>query len=442
MQSMPVSPKAIQIFYSYIREDEKWQKKLETQLSALHWNGLISHWHHGLVALGRERQQEIDEHLSTAHIFLLLVSPGFLASDYCSTVEVKKALERHEKNDAYVIPIILEDCDWKTSTFGKLQSLPRDGRPLHQWEASDAPISQVAGEIRKVIDKLVAREWLNYGDTLQERKYYEKALRAFEKALKYDSTYAEAYNRMGDTYYARNNNEEAFKAYETARKYDPRGTRAWYGIGNVYLRQRNYEDALDAFQQVTTIDPDNAWSAWAWYEQGKIQQRFNHSSEALDAYERAINAGKKIEDLALFHHDKGILYEKLEKYAEALAETEKALFLDPERISSYRNKGFALDKLGRFDEALEAFEEAIRRKPDYPNAHQGKGKVLRQQGKYQEALQEIEEAIRLKENYMWAWKNKETTLKLLAKQAREEVERYDRLAQEAHVKARQLGHNS
>src|SRR5207248_5466680 len=117
---------------------------------------------------------------------------------------------------------------------------------------------------------------------------------------------------------------------------------------------------------------------------------------------------------------------------------EKALSFDPEDISLYRNKGHALSKLGRFDEALEAFEEAIRRKPDYPNAHQGKGGVLRHQGKYQEALQEIEEAIRLKGDYMWAWKNKETTLKLLAQQAREEAERYDKLAREAHEKAKQL----
>src|SRR5216110_1747164 len=275
MQLLPTTSKPIQIFYSYIAEDEKWQKKLETQLSGLHLDGLICHWHHKLIEAGREQQREIDEHLNTAHIFLLLVSPGFLASDYCRNVEVKKALERYEKSEAYVIPVILEHSDWKTSPFGKLQSLPRNGKPICQWEASDAPLFNIAGEIRKIIEKLVAREWLNYGGTLYERKYYEKALSAFENALKCDSGYVEAYNRMGDTYYAQHNDEEALKAYESARKYDPRSTWAWYGIGNVYLRRKNYESALDAFQQITTIDPDNAWSARAWYEQGKLQQRFD-----------------------------------------------------------------------------------------------------------------------------------------------------------------------
>lgn len=171
----------------------------------------------------------------------------------------------------------------------------------------------------------------------------------------------------------------------------------------------------------------------------KLQQRFDRPSEALDAYERAIVTGKKEEDLALFHHDKGVLYEELNKHAEALVEAEKALSFDPKRISSYRNKGHALNQLGRFDEALEVFEEAIRRKPNYPNAHLGKSTSLKGQGKYQEALQEIEEAIRLKGDYMWAWKNKEKVLKLLAQQAREEAEKYEKLAQQAKENAIQFG---
>jgi tetratricopeptide (TPR) repeat protein len=439
---MPPSPKAIQIFYSYIPEDEKWQKELEKQLSSgLHRDGLISHWHHQLIPPGNIQQQDIDDHLNTAHIFLLLVSPGFLASDYCRNVEVEKALERHKNNEAHVIPVILEHSDWKTSTFGMLQSLPRDGRPACQWQTSEAPFFHIAREIRQIIDKLIAREWLNYGQILCKNKFYEKALRAFENALKYAADHTDVYNSMGDVYHAQHHNEEALKAYETAIRYDPRSTWAWYGIGNTYKRQRNFEEALDAYQQVTTIDPDDAQSAWAWYEQGKIQQRLNHLSEALDAYERATITGQKAKDLALFHRDRGAVYEKLEKFADALAEAEKALSFDPEDISSYRNKGFALGKLERFDEALQTFEEAIRRKPDYPNAHLGKGKVLRQLGKYQEALQEIEEAIRLKGNYIWAWRNKETTLKLLAKQAREDAEKYDKLAQEAHNKVKQLSSN-
>ncbi len=441
MQSMPTSPKAIQIFYSCSEtdEDQKWQKKLEQQLSVLKQEGFVSHWHHGLIPAGNEQQVEIDEHLNAAHIFLLLISPDFISSDHCN-IEMKKALEKHEKKEARVIPVILRPINWKKAEFSKLQSLPRNGKPVTQWQDPEKSLFHIAEEISSVIDNQVAREWLNYGSILQEIKDYEHALWAFENSLKYDSRYVEAYNRMGDTHYAQRNDEEALKAYESARNYDPRSIWAWYGIGNVSLRQKKNESALDAFQQITTIDPANAWSAWAWYEQGKIQQGFNHSSEALDAYERAIIVGKKTADLALFHREKATLYEKLEMYDEELVEAEKALSLDPKHISSYRDKAHALNKLERFNEALEVCEEAIRRKPNYPSTRLAKGTALKGLGKYQEALREIEEAIRLKGDYMWAWKHKETTLKLLAQQMREEAERYDKLAQVAHEEAKQFGY--
>lgn len=54
---MATSPKAIEIFYSYADEDQGWQKKLEQQLRQ---DGLISHWHHGLIGPGHEQQLEID----------------------------------------------------------------------------------------------------------------------------------------------------------------------------------------------------------------------------------------------------------------------------------------------------------------------------------------------------------------------------------------------
>src|SRR5712692_448268 len=254
MQSMPTSPKPIQIFYSYVPEDEEWQKKLEAQLSE---NGLISQWHYGLIAPGKERQREIDEHLNAAHILLLLVSPDFLTSDHCVNTEVKEALERHEKNDAYVIPVILRPSNWKTAQFGKLQPLPRNEKPVSQWKDSEAPLFYIAEEIRTIVKKLAMREWLNEGYTLRDRKYYEKALRAFDNALSYDPLRVEAHNAKGDAFYALKNDQEALEAYENAKRLDSRNTWAWYGTGNIYLRLKDYKGALEAFQQVTTFDPRN-----------------------------------------------------------------------------------------------------------------------------------------------------------------------------------------
>jgi internalin A len=72
----------------------------------------------------------IDNHLESANIILLLVSSDFLASDYCYDIELKRALESHESNQARVIPVILRSVDWQRSPFEKLAALPKDGKAI------------------------------------------------------------------------------------------------------------------------------------------------------------------------------------------------------------------------------------------------------------------------------------------------------------------------
>src|SRR6478752_6287512 len=101
------SSKRIQIFYSYSHKDEKLRNKFEEHLSILKWQGLVENWHDRKIDAGQEWEHSIDSQLEAANIILLLVSSSFLASSYCYDREVARALERHDKGQCKVIPIIL-----------------------------------------------------------------------------------------------------------------------------------------------------------------------------------------------------------------------------------------------------------------------------------------------------------------------------------------------
>lgn len=148
------APNAVEIFYSYAHEDEALQEELERHLILLKHEGLISEWHDRLIDAGSDWSQEIDTHLNSAHIILLLVSPDFLFSDYCYGIEMKRALERHNGREARVIPIILRPCDWQRSPIGKLQALPKLGKPIIMWTFRDEAFLDVSTGIRKVIKGL------------------------------------------------------------------------------------------------------------------------------------------------------------------------------------------------------------------------------------------------------------------------------------------------
>jgi hypothetical protein len=144
----------ITLFYSYSHRDEPLRDDLEESLALLKRQRLISSWHDRMIGAGDDWKGEIDKNLEEAQIILLLVSSSFLASDYCWDVETKRAIERHDRGEAKVIPIILRPCDWRGSLFGKLQALPRDAKAVTSWTNRDEAWTDVARGIRSLVERI------------------------------------------------------------------------------------------------------------------------------------------------------------------------------------------------------------------------------------------------------------------------------------------------
>jgi hypothetical protein len=144
----------IEIFCSYAHEDEVWLRKLETHLSLLKRQGLISLWFDRLIVPGADWAQTIDTHLETASVILLLVSADFFASDYCYGIEMKRALEREAVGEARVIPILVRPVDWKSTLFAHLQALPTDAKPIVSWRDKDMALTDVVAGIRRILEDL------------------------------------------------------------------------------------------------------------------------------------------------------------------------------------------------------------------------------------------------------------------------------------------------
>jgi hypothetical protein len=73
----------LKLFYCYAHQDRELRDALDSHLSILLWQGLIEIWHDGNISVGTDWEKEIDRHLGSADIVLLLVSADFLASKYC-----------------------------------------------------------------------------------------------------------------------------------------------------------------------------------------------------------------------------------------------------------------------------------------------------------------------------------------------------------------------
>ena len=157
----------LEVFYSYSHDDEEYRKKLGKHLTVLRRAGLITDWHDRDIDAGASWQEEIDRHLLSADIVLLLVSASFIASDYCWGDEITKALARHKEKKARVIPIILHPCGWLMTPLKELQGVPRDNKAISLWTNEHAAFDHVVTEIAKVV--------AGFTDQVQHLRFSRKA---------------------------------------------------------------------------------------------------------------------------------------------------------------------------------------------------------------------------------------------------------------------------
>jgi O-acetyl-ADP-ribose deacetylase (regulator of RNase III) len=155
-EQQAIRDQGIEIFISYAHEDETLRQRLGKHLSSLRREGVITDWHDREIIAGSEWATEIDQHLDSARVILMLLSADFIDSEYCYGVEMTRALERHRVGDARVIPVLLRAVDWTHTPLGKLQALPKDAKPVTSWPDQDSAFLNITEGIRAALRQLAA----------------------------------------------------------------------------------------------------------------------------------------------------------------------------------------------------------------------------------------------------------------------------------------------
>ncbi|MDN3490686.1 MULTISPECIES: toll/interleukin-1 receptor domain-containing protein [unclassified Pseudoalteromonas] len=146
------------IFISYAHKDEQYKEELIEHMSGLRRAGIINEWNDRKIVAGQNWDEEISNNLRSSNIILFLISASFMNSDYCMGVEVKTALEMHERGEAQLIPIVIRAVDWTDSEISKIQGLPKDARPISSWENVDEAWLDVISGLKTHIQNFEPKE--------------------------------------------------------------------------------------------------------------------------------------------------------------------------------------------------------------------------------------------------------------------------------------------
>jgi tetratricopeptide (TPR) repeat protein len=399
--------KALEVFYSYAQQDEPYRNELEKHLSILKRQGFLATWHYRKITAGTEWECEIDKHLNKSQLILLLISPDFIASDYCYDVEVKRALERHELGEARVIPIILRPIEWQYTPFGKLQALPSNNKPVISWSGRagrDNAFQDIAKGIRAAVKEL--QSYL-MGTPLVEIDFDFEHLGIGQPSFEESSDNTAKKSK----YYWLNEATKLYGLKEYAKAIDvldeflqsnPNTIPIYISKLMLLRKLHRYDQILEVCEQVLLIDSNHVTT---YSIQGDTFCELRRYAEALAAYESAIRIYSKhfqSQNLPAYI-GKGAALESLGREEEAriafqiaLAGYDRLLRTGPNKnVFDYNGKAEALYKLKRFEEALEIYEQSLNLEKNNPVACHGTGLVLESLGRQEEAQKAFQIARQL-----------------------------------------------
>lgn len=149
------------VFISYSHADEWLKNEFLTHLSALKRNGTISVWHDRMIPPGGIIDEQIDQNLHQCDLFLMMISSDFINSDYCYATEYKSIIERKNRNEVEIVPVLVRECDWDVGGLRSFNALPPDAIAVTKnaiaradAQSRDAAWVAVINGIKRVIVEL------------------------------------------------------------------------------------------------------------------------------------------------------------------------------------------------------------------------------------------------------------------------------------------------
>lgn len=152
-------------FISYSHKDSHLLERLHAHLATLTRDGLLHSWTDEEIPAGAHLNSAISRELNNSQLFIALLSPDYLASNYCYEKEFQTALQMHKTGDLLVVPIVVEPCDWLNTPFKEFKALPQDGKAISIWENTNTAFLNITQSLRKLIEGTAPEQQMTGSNT-------------------------------------------------------------------------------------------------------------------------------------------------------------------------------------------------------------------------------------------------------------------------------------
>jgi WD40 repeat protein/predicted negative regulator of RcsB-dependent stress response len=378
----------LEIFCCYAREDQEMLDELKKHLMPLQREGQIKIWSDTDLNAGAEWEKELHQHLESADIVLLLISPDFMSSDYCYSTEMKRAIERHEQDNLHIIPILLRATFWRNAPFAKLQMVPTNAKPVRSWPDRDDAFNDITEHIHRLLPQLQIRRVLAEASKHFNEGHFGDALACYEQVLHLDPANGKALFKKAEMLYWLDKFDASIETFTLAEQIAPaEGEPFAYVLkAEAFKRLKRYSELLATYDKIISFEPNKAI---IYADKAMVLIDLQAYDQALSALEQARRLNPNEVSYCI---RAGNLLFRLRRFEQALVMYKLASKLEPGNAEHYAWQGRILLHLQRPEDALAAYKQALTIAPQVDYYEQG-GKICLQLTRLQEALEMYEQAL-------------------------------------------------
>jgi protein O-GlcNAc transferase len=256
----------------------------------------------------------------------------------------------------------------------------QDGHPHAALALLEQAIAAVADE---------PRYQFVLGQALQALRRWDKAIDAYESALKLQPDFLDAWNNLGICRQLRGQLSQAATAYRRALSLESRNAGVMANLGAVLREMGELTQAVELLSAAAHLEPAIASHRLnlgiAYWNQGDFPQAERTLNETLarapDDPEVAFNLGNAL-------HGLGRQREAIDRYQQALK-------FRPDYADALINLGNVHTELGEFAAGMAAYDAALRARPDSVVALNNAAVLMRTLGHLDDAETALHRALEL-----------------------------------------------
>lgn len=201
--------------------------------------------------------------------------------------------------------------------------------------------------------KIDATNCTLWGDNVvNSGRYYNYAVRFYDRAISIDPNFIEAWNNKGVALYKMKMYKDALACFNKTIEIDPKNSIAWSNKGETLYRLGRTSESTSCLNRSLDLDLENAV---ALNNLGVIPADEGRYAEASDYFSRSIDVDNFYQ---VAWNNKGVVLARTEKYEDALNNLKNAVLLNENYTEAWINGGLVLKAMGREEKAKEAFDIA------------------------------------------------------------------------------------